>query len=309
MKPILCIAGPTASGKSSFAVDIAKLVGGEIINADAMQVYSPLQILSARPSAADMAELPHHLYGHIDGGVRYSVGAWLREVEPLVLNVLARGKVPIITGGTGLYFKALTEGLADIPTISSEVENRVQEVLDKEGAQVLRQKCEAIDPVATARIVGDNPHRLMRVLSVFWQSGRALSDWQNQTRPVVPPRYLRCAVLMPERAQLYDRINARYAAMVHNGGLDEARAVMGLGLPPNLPMMKAIGLPPLLEYLRGTRSYEAALEQSQQDTRRFAKRQMTWFRNQTPHWPKLSRANEKTDFIEAIHKLCDAGLS
>lgn len=308
MKPILCIAGPTASGKSGFAVDIAKLVDGEIINADAMQVYGPLQILSARPSAQDMAALPHHLYGHVDGGVRYSVGGWLREVEPLILEILARGKVPIMTGGTGLYFKALSEGLADVPAISLAVERRVQEVLDKDGVQALRQRCEAIDPVVTSRIVGDNPHRLMRVLSVFWQSGRSLSDWQSQTRPVIPARYLRCAVLMPERAQLYDRINARYAAMVDNGGLDEARAVMALDLPSNLPMMKAIGLPPLLDYLRGLRSYEAALAQSQQDTRRYAKRQMTWFRNQTPHWPKLRRAEEKLDFIAAMRKLCEDGV-
>jgi len=242
MKPVLCIAGPTASGKSGFAVEIAKAVGGEVINADALQVYKQLHILSARPSTAEMEQVPHHLYGYIDGAQRYSTGAWLRAVEPVILDVLARGNVPVVTGGTGLYFKALTEGLADIPAISPEVAARVQVVLDNDGAAALRAKCEACDPVATARVVGDNPHRLMRVLSVFWQSGRKLSEWQANTRPIVPPRYMCCAALMPERAGLYEKINARYGAMVENGGLDEARRVLALGLSPNLPMMKAIGL-------------------------------------------------------------------
>jgi len=308
MKPVLCIAGPTASGKSGFAVDIAMAVDGEVINADALQVYSQLQILSARPDASEMAQVPHHLYGHIDGAQRYSTGAWLRAVEPVILDVLARGKVPVVTGGTGLYFKALTEGLADIPAISPETTMRVQALLDTEGASALRAKCEACDPVATARIVGDNPHRLMRVLSVFWQSGRALSDWQANTRPVVPSRYVRCAALMPERAGLYEKINARYAAMVENGGLDEARAVMALDMPPTLPMMKAIGLSPLFAHLRGEQALGEALAQSQQDTRRFAKRQMTWFRNQTPHWPKLTSAADRAEFVAAITQFCEAGI-
>ncbi len=305
IKPVLCIAGPTASGKSGFALDIAKAVGGEIINADALQVYAQLNILSARPSQAEMEHVPHHLYGHVDGHKRYSTGAWLRDVEPVILNVLARRKVPIITGGTGLYFKALTEGLAHIPQISPEVKTRVQNLLDREGAAVLRKTCQACDPIATARIVGDNPHRLMRVLEVYWQSGKALSAWQAKTRPIVPPRFVRCAVLMPERSHLYDKINKRYAAMLDNGGLDEARYMMGLAIDAKLPMMKAIGLPPLLEYLRGARLLNSALAQSQQDTRRFAKRQMTWFRNQTPDWPKLTNAHEKTTFLDEMKAFCD----
>jgi len=309
MKPVLCIAGPTASGKSGFAVEIAKAVEGEVINADALQVYAQLQILSARPNADEMAQVPHHLYGHVDGAQRYSTGAWLRAVEPVILDVLARGKVPIVTGGTGLYFKALIEGLADIPPISSEVAARVQAVLDDEGVAALRVKCEACDPVATARVVGDNPHRLMRVLSVYWQSGKTLSQWQANTRPTVPPLFVRCAALMPERAGLYDKINARYGAMVENGGLDEARRVLALGLSPSLPMMKAIGLSPLFEHLRGERELEAALAQSQQDTRRFAKRQMTWFRNQTPDWPKLSNRSEKSAYIADMKRVCESGIA
>jgi len=309
MKPVLCIAGPTASGKSRFAVDMAKAIGGEIVNADAMQVYQQLRILSARPDDDEMQQIRHHLYGHIDGHKRYSVGAWLRDAEPVVLDILARGKVPIITGGTGLYFKALTEGLADIPAISPQITERVQKLFDDEGIEALRDKCLACDPTATARVVGGNPHRLMRVLSVFWQSGKKLSDWQLATRPVIPPRYVRCAVLMPERAHLYGRINTRYRAMVDNGGLEEAKYVMGLDVPETLPMMKAIGLPPLLQYLRGDASLEASLEQSQQDTRRFAKRQMTWFRNQTSDWPKLTNEADKTQFKQEMQELCARGLS
>ncbi|MEP1229399.1 MAG: tRNA (adenosine(37)-N6)-dimethylallyltransferase MiaA, partial [Litorimonas sp.] len=292
---------------------MAKVTNGEIVNADALQVYAQLSILSARPNDDEMQQIPHHLYGCVDGHTRYSTGAWLRDVQPVILDILARGKTPIITGGTGLYFKALTEGLADIPRISPQVSARVQKLLDEQGVSVLRGECEACDPVATARIVGDNPHRLMRVLSVFWQSGKALSDWQLQTRPIVPSRYVRCAVLMPDREGLYDKINKRYAAMVDNGGVDEARYVMGLGMSDKLPMMKAIGLPPLLQYLRKDKHMDGdlsagdlkeALAQSQQDTRRFAKRQMTWFRNQTPDWPKLTNEAERTNFIEDMQELC-----
>lgn len=304
MKPVLCIAGPTASGKSRFAIDLAKAVDGEIINADALQVYRQLQILSARPSQNEMAQIPHHMFGHIDGAVRYSVGHWLREVEPVILECLARGKTPILTGGTGLYFKALTRGLADIPPISREVEACVQALLDTQGIGALRKRCESIDPQASAAILGDDPHRLMRVLGVYEQSGTPLSQWRRQTRPRIPPRFTKCAVLMPERAHLYDVINARYAAMVENGGMDEARAVLDAGLADGLPMMKAIGLSPLLDYLRGARELGEALSQAQQDTRRFAKRQMTWFRNQTPDWPKLVTHGDRAQFIAQVKASC-----
>ena len=300
MPPILAIAGPTASGKSGFALQIAHAIDGEIINADAVQIYEPLQILSARPTQMQMQNIPHHLYGFLSGEKRYSAGAWLRAVTPIILQILARGKVPIITGGTGLYFKALTEGLADIPPISPEVEQRVTAVLHEYGPSHLRDLCQSCDPIATSRVIGDNPHRLMRILAVFWQTGQALSHLQKVTRPIIPPRFITCCVLMPERDVLYQRINMRYTAMIEQGAIDEAKALLAQGFPPSLPVMKAIGLPPLLRYLNAEITRDEALAQGQQDTRRFAKRQMTWFRNQTRDWPKLHNSAERVQFIEMI---------
>ena len=296
MKPVLFIAGPTASGKSAWAVELAKTVGGEIINADAMQVYADLQILSARPDEAEMAGVPHHLFGHIAGDVRYSTGQWLREAVPLILDVLARGRVPILTGGTGLYFKALSEGLAQVPEVSEVAMARAQGVLDNDGIGALRLRAEAVDPIAAARVLGDDPQRLLRIVSVHAQTGRALSDWQGDTRPIIPPRFCRRAVLLPARERLYARINARFGAMVDNGGLDEAKRVFAKNYDPSLPMMKAIGLQQLFPYLRGEMELDAAIELAKRDTRRLAKRQMTWFRGQAKDWDVIQTPADKLRF-------------
>jgi len=261
MKPVLCIAGPTASGKSAWAVEIAKAVDGEIINADSMQVYKELHILSARPDDDEMQDIPHHLFGHVSGQIRYSVGDWRRDSVPVVLDCLARGKTPILVGGTGLYFKALTEGLANIPKPSEEGEHAAQSLLDK-GIEFLRAEAERLDPVAAARILGDDPQRLMRVVSVGLGTAKPISEWQKETVPVIPASYWKGAVLLPGRQMLYDRINSRYDQILENGGLEEARCVEKLGYDTTLPMMKAIGLPPLIEYISGKISYEDAVFQA-----------------------------------------------
>lgn len=296
MKPILFIAGPTASGKSAWACELAKSVGGEIINADAMQVYAELQVLSARPDAGEMAGIPHHLFGHIAGDVRYSTGQWLREVQPVILDVLARGRVPILTGGTGLYFKALGEGLAQIPKVTESAMARAQDILDGQGISALRAKAEALDPIASARVLGDDPQRLLRIVSVHMETGRALSEWQAQTRPIILPRFCCRAVLLPERETLYARINARFGAMVENGGLEEAKRVFAKGYDASLPMMKAIGLQQLLPYLRGQMALEAAIELAKRDTRRLAKRQFTWFRGQAKDWEVIETQADRARF-------------
>lgn len=299
MKPIICIAGPTASGKSAWAVKIAKAVGGEIINADAMQVYADLRILSARPGAGEMAGMPHHLFGHVAGDVRYSAGQWLREVQPVILDVLARGRVPILTGGTGLYFKALIDGMAQVPEIGAEHLEAAKALLDDEGIAALRARAEQCDPIAAARVLGDDPQRLQRIVSVHMATRRALSDWQQATRPIIPARFCVRAVLLPEREALYARINARFEAMVRGGGLDEARSVLAKGYDPSLPMMKAIGLQQLFPYFRGEMSLSESLELAKRDTRRFAKRQYTWFRGQAKNWVKITNNSEK-EALEAI---------
>jgi len=300
MKPIICIAGPTASGKSAWAISLAKSLSGEIINADALQVYRDLQVLSARPTEDDMGDVSHHMFGHIDGSIRYSAGEWLREVQPVILDILVRGKTPILVGGTGLYFKGLTEGLAAVPTPDASALADAQRILDDEGISVLRDRAETLDPKATAKVLGNDPQRLLRIVSVATGTGKPLSQWQADTKPIIPKTYWRGAVILPERASLYERINHRYAHMVKNGGLDEAKRVMKRDLPSDIPMMKAIGLSPLIAYLRGDHSLESALETAKRDTRRFAKRQYTWFRGQAKDWPIVTNVHQKETFCNNL---------
>ena len=296
MKPIICIAGPTASGKSSWALQIAKSVGGEIINADALQVYADLQILSARPRPDEMAGIPHHLFGHVAGTTRYSTGEWLRDVQPVILDCLTRDVVPILTGGTGLYFKALIEGIAKIPSISEGAMSQAQMILDDRGIEALRAEAEAVDPIAAARVLGNDPQRLLRIVSVHIETGRALTSWQTETRPIIPKSFCARAVLLPERQNLYDRINARFEAMVDNGGLSEAKAVYAKDYDKSLPMMKAIGLQQFFPYLNGEMSLSESIDIAKRDTRRFAKRQYTWFRGQAKDWMHIKDYAQKTQF-------------
>lgn len=287
MKIIHCIAGPTASGKSAFAVKLAKRLDGEIINADALQVYSKLQVLSARPTEAEMENIPHHLFGHISPSTRYSTGHWLREIDPLVIDILARGKTPIIVGGTGLYFKALTEGLAQIPKLPPSAMEQAQTVLDKGGVGALRRLAETLDPLSAAKVLGNDPQRLLRIASVAQGTGKPLSIWQKETHAILPAGTWKGMVLLPKRENLYDKINARFADMIRQGGLAEAKRIFGLNLTPDLPAMKAIGLRELFAHINGEISLDDAIEQAMRQTRRFAKRQYTWLRGQMPDWEQI----------------------
>lgn len=296
MIPVLCIAGPTASGKSAWAISLAKLVGGEIINADAMQVYSDLQILSARPDDDEMQEVPHHMFGHIDGQVRYSTGHWLREVQNIILEVLARQKVPILVGGTGLYFKALTEGLAEIPTPDEKASVQAERILNDDGIEALRDKAQALDPLATERVMGADPQRLLRIVAVALGTSAPLSHWQARTKPVIPKCYWMGVKRLPERQGLYERINRRFETMVDRGGLDEVRALYGRNLSSSLPVMKAIGVRQLLPVLSDKSALSEALDLAKRDTRRFAKRQFTWLRGNMGDWHAVSNIDEKRAF-------------
>lgn len=303
MRPVICIAGPTASGKSAYALRVAEAMNGEIINADALQVYADLQVLSARPTREEMGGIPHHLFGHIAGNMRYSTGAWLREVEPVILDCLARGKTPILVGGTGLYFRALLIGMADIPAISDQVTLDTAKFLESEGIEALRQTAERLDPIATARVLGHDPQRLQRIVNVAKGTGRALSMWHAETHPVVPTRFARFCVLTLPRDKLYVRINARYDAMLRAGGLKEAEAVFALNYDNSLPVMKAIGLRQLQLHFEGVGSFDDAVEDAKRESRRFAKRQMTWFRNQPPKGQFLETAQDQDAFLAQIKGL------
>jgi len=224
MRPVACIAGPTASGKSDWAIELALQVDGEVVNADSMQVYNELRILTARPSAEDEAKVPHHLFGHISVWDQYSVGRWLTDVQSVILDCLARQKVPVLVGGTGLYFKALVDGLAKIPQVSDATMDEVRQ-LAKQGVNALRSRAESLDPVAAKRVLGDDPQRLMRIVSVALGTEKRLSEWQQDTHPVIPKGYWAGAKLLPERAELYERIENRYEKMLVNGGLEEAKQI------------------------------------------------------------------------------------
>ena len=273
---------------------LAKAVGGEIINADSMQVYADLHIISARPDAAEMDCVPHHLFGHVDGATRHNVGAWLKEAVTIADDICARGLHPIFIGGTGLYFKALTVGLAQIPEPGEAARHEAMHILETRGIAELRRRAEYLDPVATLRVLGDDPQRLQRIISVAMGTGNPLSAWQRQTVPALAKNEWRAAVLMPERQMLYDRINRRFEGMAVSGGLNEARALAARGLDGGLPVMKAIGVPELIAASKASSVDDkaAAIDLAKQQTRRFAKRQMTWFRNQTPDWPKFESGDD-----------------
>lgn len=296
MPPVICIAGPTASGKSAYAVQIAARISGEIINADALQVYADLTELSARPTETEMAGIPHHLFGYVSGETLYSVGDWVRDVVPVILDVMGRNRTPILVGGTGMYFRALLEGLADVPPVPREIASAV----DLIPISDMRQQADAIDPVAAARVLGDDPQRLARIIGVHRATGRALSTWQADTRPIIPARFTRRAVLMPDRAALYARINQRFDEMIETGGLDEARRVHAQVYPVRAPMLKAIGLSHLLSYLDGECDLENAVETAKRDTRRLAKRQMTWFRNRCADWTVLNNTTQRKIFSQEL---------
>jgi tRNA dimethylallyltransferase len=292
MKPVVCIAGPTASGKSALALEVAKAVNGEIINADALQVYSDIRILSARPSNHEMADIPHHLYGYVEGSVHYSGGQWIRAVMPVILDILARGKIPILVGGTGLYFKSLLKGLAPVPDVDPALVAEIDARILNEGIDPVMEEARRLDPKGTGKLLGQDPQRLTRLLSVVKQTGRTLQEWQSQTRPEISKHFALGFVMMPPRETLYKRINERFEDMVEQGGMDEAKQVFDrYGGDASFPMVKAIGLSHLLRHLTGELSYDEAIILAKRDTRRFAKRQMTWFRNQSADWEQLQNAN------------------
>jgi tRNA dimethylallyltransferase len=298
-QPVILIAGPTASGKSALALRLAEQLGGEIVNADALQLYGDLRLLTARPSPQEEARAPHHLFGAVDGAEGWSVGRWLTAALPVLDDIRARGRRAIVVGGTGLYFRALTQGLAEIPPVAAQLRDLAGETFDRVGETAFRQALAAKDPAAAARIAPGDRQRLVRALSVADATGRALSDWQADTRPPLVEGDWRAVVMEPDRATLYARCDARMEVMARQGALDEVRALMARRLDPALPVMKAVGLRELASHLSGERTLEEAIALAQQETRRYAKRQLTWLRNQTPDWARLRTEAEMAAFVSA----------
>lgn len=281
------IAGPTASGKSALGLALAERLGGEIINADSMQVYRDLRIVTARPSVEEEALTPHHLYGHVPAGTAYSTGQWLTDAVAALEGVQVRGKVPIILGGTGLYFRALTEGFVEIPPIPDDVRTATRAEVEKIGPAAAHVLLATVDPLWAEQVHENDPQRIARGLEVFRATERPLTAWQAD--PVQPP-HLGAAlkvVLEPEREWLIERIHRRFGMMVEAGALSEVDALLAQHLSPTLPVMKALGVPELAGHLSGDLTLEEAQDSASIKSRQYAKRQSTWFRQQMISWNKV----------------------
>jgi tRNA dimethylallyltransferase len=285
----ILLAGPTASGKSALALQLAAQIGGTIINADSMQVYRDLRIITARPTPEEEARVPHKLYGHVDAAENYSVGRWLRDARATIAETRERGRVPIIVGGTGLYFMALTRGIAAVPPIPADIRASVRERLAAEGVAPLFAELLERDPVTAHRLMPGDRSRISRALEVVLATGRSISDWHREGMPpVVDPRQAERFFLDVEREELGRRIATRFDAMLVHGAMEEVEKLAARNLNPALPAMKAHGVPWLIRHLRGEIPLDEAAEGGKRDTRRYTKRQATWFRNQASDWPWLT---------------------
>lgn len=297
--PVVFIAGPTASGKSAAALEVAQAFGGEIVNADSMQVYRDLHILTARPGAADEAAVPHHLYGWLDGAERCSAGRWARAAARTIEAIRARGRPAIVTGGTGLYFRSLRDGLSPIPDIRPEVREAAAARREVLGPAAFRAEVLARDPGMGWVPEGD-AQRLTRAWEVFEATGAPLSELQKQPGEPLVSGNLLAVVIEPERAALYARCDARLAGWMGEAkpaALGEVEALLARGLDPALPVMRALGVREFARFLSGEADLEDALAQAQMNTRRFAKRQLTWFRSQAREWPRAECADAAVRFI------------
>jgi tRNA dimethylallyltransferase len=302
-KPIL-IAGPTASGKSLLALALAEQVGGVVINADSMQVYRELRILTARPSPQDEAHAPHLLYGHVSAAEPYSVARWLEDVQSALRTADRLGRRPIIVGGTGLYFKALLEGLSPVPTIPADVRRGWRAAAGQLDRNELHGELSRRDPIMAARLQPADRQRITRALEVIDATGRSLADWQRQEGiPVLEAQ--NCVRLLVDRprTELQARADGRFGAMLEAGALDEVRSLMGLGLPLDAPALSALGVQPLADVVANRMSIENAADRTRLLTRQYIKRQQTWLKRHMMSWTPVKTIENcklEADFVQII---------
>jgi len=300
----ILIAGPTASGKSALALALAEQRGGTIVNADSMQVYRDLRIITARPTLDEERRAPHRLYGHVDAAENYSVGRWCTEAAATLAALRQESRPAIVVGGTGLYFSTLTRGLAAVPPIPPEIRDEVRARLAGEGVAALHAELKIRDPAAAARLKPGDRARVTRALEVVLATGRSLLDWHEENKPAsLDPAGTVKLFLMPDREELFRRIDARFDAMMAAGALDEVRALAARKLNPNLPAMKAHGVPWLIGHLAGEITLAEAAERAKLETRQYTKRQATWFRNQLPEFEWAAPADAQAAIERQLHEL------
>jgi tRNA dimethylallyltransferase len=281
--PVIVIGGPTASGKSALALDLARALDGVVINADSMQVYRELEILTARPGAADLAAAPHRLYGVLPAATRCSAASWVDMALAEIALAQGRGQRPIVVGGTGLYLKALMEGLNLIPPVPEPIRRATVETLEALGNAGFHEQLARWDPVMARRLAPGDTQRMVRAWEVMVATGRSLADWQAEAASGPPPGMVfDLLVLAPPREVLHAACEGRFRRMLAEGALDEVRRLLALNLDPGLPAMKAVGVPELAAHLRGEIDLDGAVARAQAATRQLAKRQTTWFRHQRP---------------------------
>jgi tRNA dimethylallyltransferase len=294
------IAGPTASGKSAFALELAQATGGVIINTDSMQLYRDLRVITARPTVDEEARVPHRLYGHVDAAINFSAGHWVADAAKVLAEVRAQDRLPIFVGGSGLYFKALTRGLSAVPPIPPEIREGVRARLERDGVEALHAELKQSDPASAERLKPRDRTRVARALEVVEATGRSLTDWHRDgLPPLLPPGTFGALFLEADRDQLNARIHARFDAMLEAGALEEVAALAARRLDPLLPAMKAHGVPGLIRHLKGEITLEEAAVIGRADTRHYAKRQFTWFRHQLPEfeWVRPEAAGEWLDAV------------
>ncbi|KLN62618.1 tRNA delta(2)-isopentenylpyrophosphate transferase [Kiloniella spongiae] len=277
---VIVITGPTASGKSALGVDAALALDGEIINADSMQIYKELDVITARPDKESLEKVPHRLYGTIPGSGKCSVEQWRTMAIGEIDEVHGLGKVPILVGGTGMYIRALEKGIAEVPDIPDTVREKGRTLLAQIGGEAFKAELSLLDPEMGAKLNSGDSQRLARAWEVATHTGKSLLHWQREAEGKVPDYDFIRFALVPPREDLYDNCNKRFEIMLDQGGLKEVEDLLALSLDPSLPIMKALGVPELTEYIQGKASLENAISRAQQNTRRYAKRQMTWIRTQ-----------------------------
>jgi tRNA dimethylallyltransferase len=301
VRHVILIAGPTASGKSAAALDLATSLGGTVINADSMQVYRELRILTARPAACDTARAPHRLYGHVPAAQAYSVGRWLEDAARAIEQAEREGRLPILVGGTGLYFKALIEGLAPVPDVPPEIRDHWRDQSEKLGAEGLHRELRARDPAMAARLRATDPQRIARALEVIDATSVSLSEWQGaRATPILAPEAALKLVIAPEREALYAAVDARFDAMIEQGALEEVRSLLALGLDSGLPAMRAHGVRELGAYLSGGSGLEDAVAKAKTESRRYAKRQMTWLKRFMKDWEWFPDPRAAAEAVPAL---------
>lgn len=303
--PVLVIGGPTASGKSGLALLLAEALGGTVINADSMQVYGVLDVLTARPGAEELARAPHRLYGVVPPSERMNAARWRDLALAEIGAAHAAGRLPIVVGGTGLYLRTLMQGIVDLPDIPASVRAEAQALQTEIGTPALHARLAAEDAETAARLTPGDSARVLRAWEVLRATGRGITDWQRASTPTPPPGLtFHPLVVEVPRERLYAQCDARFGQMLERGALEEVRALDRLGLDPDLPAMKALGVPELRAHLHGLLTLDQAAEKARQTTRNYAKRQSTWFRHQLAAAPRVDPAALR-DRIAAM-KFCDS---